>query len=130
MVEQLDGGTILIVEDEPLIGEALKDVLEEAGFSGLLATDADDAVTLLEKNGGRDVVGLVTDINLGGSRNGWEIAARAREMNPALPVVYMSGDSAGDWAARGVPHSTILQKPFAISQVVVAISSLLNRTDH
>lgn len=129
MIEDLKGGTILIVEDEPLIAEALKAALDEAGFSSLSTTDADEAMAMLEKNRARDLAGLVTDINLGGERNGWDIASRAREMNPALPVVYMSGDRAGDWTAHGVPYSVILEKPFAIAQVVVAISGLLNRTD-
>lgn len=128
MTAELKGGTILIVEDEPLIAEALTAALEDAGFSGLSASDANGAIAILEKNRARDLAGLVTDINLGGPRNGWEIASRAREMNPALPVVYMSGDSAADWTAHGVPHSVVLQKPFAIAQVVVAISGLLNRT--
>ena len=129
MVNELVGGTILIVEDEPLIAEALKQALDDAGFSGLPANNANDALAILEKNRARDLAGLVTDINLGGPRNGWDIASRAREMNPGLPVVYMSGDSAADWAARGVPHSAVLEKPFAIVQVVVALSALLNRMD-
>ena len=129
MTGQMTGGTILIVEDERLIGEALKEVLEEAGFLVVLSDDWDTAMAALERDRARDLAGLVTDINLGGPRNGWDIATRAREMNPALPVVYMSGDSAADWAAHGVPHSLVLEKPFAISQVVVAVSSLLNRTD-
>jgi DNA-binding response OmpR family regulator len=128
MLEQLTGGTILIVEDEILIGEALKAVLEDAGFLVVLAPDANNAVATLEQNRARDLAGLITDINLGGPRNGWEIASLAREMNPALPIVYMSGDSAADWTAHGVPHSVVLQKPFATSQIVVALSTLLNRT--
>jgi DNA-binding response OmpR family regulator len=129
MLDGLKGGKILIVEDEPLIGGSLKDVLEDAGFLVDLATDADEAMAILERDRARDLSGLVTDINLGGPRTGWDIAARTREMNPALPVVYMSGDSAADWPARGVPHSTVLEKPFAASQIVVALSAQLNRTD-
>jgi DNA-binding response OmpR family regulator len=129
MTDGLAGGTILVVEDEQLIGLALKDVLEEAGFVVVLAADGNHAMAALERDRARDLAGLVTDINLGGPKNGWQVASRAREMNPALAVVYMSGDSAADWIAHGVPHSTVLQKPFALSQVVVAISSLLNRTD-
>ena len=129
MIEALVGGTILIVEDEQLIGEALKDFLDDAGFNGVVAPDLDTAFAILEQNSARDLAGLVTDINLGGPRKGWEIAVRARELNPAIAVVYMSGDSAADWTARGVPHSIIMEKPFALSQVVVAISSLVNRSD-
>jgi CheY-like chemotaxis protein len=91
MLDGLKGGKILIVEDEPLIGGSLKDVLEDAGFLVDLATDADEAMAILERDRARDLSGLVTDINLGGLRTGWDIAARTREMNPALPVVYMTG---------------------------------------
>lgn len=129
MIEDLRGGTILVVEDEPIIGEALREVLEEAGFRVMLALDANHGVASLEKDRARDLAGLVTDINLGGPLTGWQIASRAREMNPGLPVVYMSGDSAADWTAHGVPHSVVLQKPFALSQVVIALASMLNRTD-
>jgi hypothetical protein len=38
----------------------------------------------------------------------------------------MTGDSAADWTAEGVPNSILVQKPFAFTQVVTAISTLLN----
>lgn len=56
---------------------------------------------------------LVTDINLKGMMNGWEVAKAAREIDPAFPIVYMTGAAAGDWASRGVPNSILLEKPFA-----------------
>jgi hypothetical protein len=52
--------------------------------------------------------------------------AHAREINPSFPVVYMSGDSAEDWASQGVPNSIMLSKPFAPAQLVTAVSQLLN----
>lgn len=70
---------------------------------------------------------LVTDINLGRHElSGWEVAKHAREINPGIPVVYMSGDSADDWPSKGVPNSIILVKPFAPAQLVTAVSQLLN----
>jgi hypothetical protein len=41
----------------------------------------------------------------------------------------VTGASAHDWESHGVPHSIVLQKPFAPAQLVVAISSLLTKTD-
>jgi two-component system cell cycle response regulator CpdR len=38
----------------------------------------------------------------------------------------MSGDSAVEWASEGVPKSIMLAKPFAIVQLVTAVSQLLN----
>jgi CheY-like chemotaxis protein len=70
---------------------------------------------------------LVTDVNLGRDRmDGWEAAKRAREIDPAFPVVYMSGDSSDDWGSKGVPNSIMLEKPFAPAQLVTAVSQLLN----
>ena len=70
---------------------------------------------------------LVTDINLGREKlDGWEVARHAREIDPAFPVVYMSGDSAEDWASKGVPNSIMLAKPFAPAQLVTAVDQLLN----
>jgi CheY-like chemotaxis protein len=43
----------------------------------------------------------VTDINLKGRMDGWEVARQAREIDPQFPVVYMSGASANDWPAKG-----------------------------
>jgi CheY-like chemotaxis protein len=70
---------------------------------------------------------LVTDINLGpGKMDGWEVARHAREVDPDFPVVYVSGDSAEEWASKGVPNSIMLTKPFAPAQLVTAVSQLLN----
>jgi len=69
---------------------------------------------------------LVTDIRLRGKINGWEIARKAREIDPEFPIVYMSGVSAAEWSSKGVPNSIMLQKPFALAQLVTAVANLLN----
>ena len=70
---------------------------------------------------------LVTDINLGrGKMDRWEVARRAREINPEFPIIYMTGDSAAEWGSKGVPNSILLTKPFAPAQLVTAVSQLLN----
>ena len=115
---------ILLVEDEILIRAMVVEALEEAGFSTLVAGDAQQAVALFSGNG-HEIRGLVTDINLGDDMDGWELARAAREHASDLPVVYVSGASAHEWASQGVPNSLMIIKPFAPAQVVVAISSLL-----
>jgi len=69
---------------------------------------------------------LVTDVQLGPGPSGWEIAKRARELHPEIPVVYVTGTAAAEWSSKGVPNSLIIQKPFAAAQVVTAVSQLLN----
>ncbi|MDB5440426.1 MAG: response regulator [Caulobacteraceae bacterium] len=120
---------VLVVDDEPLIIDLLQTVLEEGGFNVTAAGNDGEAIAAIERDRGRDLVGLITDIRLGCKLSGWDIAHRAREMNPHLAVVYITGDSGGEWSANGVPHSTLIIKPFASAQVVVALSSLINRRD-
>ena len=116
---------ILVVEDEPLIGLTVEDALGEAGYDVRLLSQAVDALHELE--GAAEVLSaLVTDIRLQGDKDGWQVARRARELNPMLPVVYMSGDSALDHSSQGVPQSVMVQKPFAAAQIVTAVSTLIN----
>lgn len=117
---------VLVVEDEPLIGLMVQEGLDEAGFQTRLTGSALEAISEIES--AADVFSaLVTDIRLGGEADGWQIARRARELNPVLPVVYVSGDSAADHSSQGVPHSIMVQKPFAAAQIVTAISTLMNK---
>ena len=68
----------------------------------------------------------MTDINLLGKLDGWEVARAAREIDPAIPVIYMTGTHGDEWASMGVPESVLLLKPFAPAQIVTAVAGLLN----
>jgi len=117
--------TILYVEDEAIIALPLIDVLEDAGFLVDHVGDGVAALAKLDEDVDR-YVALVTDIQLPRKVLGWQIAHHARQLNPLMPVVYVSGDSASDWAANGVPESIMLSKPFANAQLVTALTTLLN----
>jgi DNA-binding response OmpR family regulator len=116
---------ILIVEDDQSIQSIVEDALSEGGFESAVAASGEEAVTLL-KGQKTKYRALVTDISLKGRMDGWEVAMRAREIDPQFPIVYMSGASANDWPAKGVPNSIMLTKPFAPAQLVTALSNLLN----
>ncbi len=117
---------IIVVEDDQAVQGIVEDALIEGGFETAIAASGDEAVTLLQGNEGK-YRALVTDIDLRGRINGWEIAKRAREIDPEFPVIYMTGASGHDWPSHGVPNSILLTKPFAPAQLVTAVSSLLNK---
>ena len=117
-----------MVEDETLILLELEDFLIAEGFEVLSASHGTKALSEIAKDVER-FSGLVTDIRLGKGPDGWDLARKIRELAPGMPVVYMSGDSARDWAARGVPESVMLHKPFVSAQLMTAIGTLLNRSD-
>lgn len=115
---------VLVAEDDVLVGTTILDALEEAGYEVLHAMSGTEAIKLLD-NRTADIKALVTDIKLGDGPNGWEVAHHARTLLPSLPVVYATGDSADGWAANGVPNSMMLAKPFALAQLVTAVSQLI-----
>ena len=119
---------LLLVEDEALILLHLQDALIEAGYELVLAGNGDNALSELEQDSDR-FRGIITDIRLGTGPDGWDIAHRARELSPNIQVIYMSGDSGNDWSSKGVPNSLMIAKPFAVAQVVTAISNLLVAED-
>jgi CheY-like chemotaxis protein len=119
--------SVLLADDEVLIRDLVEETLTDAGYRVTAAATGAEALAALEESAG--FVGLVTDINFGGPPVGWDVASRAREINPTIAVVYMTGDSGHEWSAHGVPQSTVVTKPFAPSQIAVAIANLLNTSD-
>ena len=116
---------ILVIEDDQLIQSVVEDSLTEAGFEPAITASGEEAITLLQGNNTK-YRALVTDINLLGRIDGWEVAKQAREINPEFPIIYMTGAAADQWASHGVPNSILLTKPFAPAQLVTAVSNLLN----
>jgi len=120
-----DAVTILVVEDDQLIQAMVEDALSDGGFESSITTSAEEAIALLQSNQSK-YRAVVTDINLLGKLDGWEVARAAREIDPAMPIIYMTGTQSEEWASKGVPNSVLLAKPFASAQLVTAISNLLN----
>nr|ABN47070.1 hypothetical protein [Sinorhizobium meliloti SM11] len=118
--------TIMLVEDEGLLLFEFEEALTEAGFNVVACSSGTRAVEYLRSAEGA-AEGVVTDIRLPDrALDGWEVARIAREIDPKVAVVYISGHGAVEWPSRGVPNSIVLEKPFAIAQLITAISQLLN----
>lgn len=116
---------VFVVEDDEIIRISLEDALTEGGFNVVVAATGEAAMAMLDADG-PNYCALVTDINLPGNFTGWDVAKHAREINDTLPVLYVSGASAHEWASKGVPKSQLIAKPFAVAQVVTAVSLLVN----
>ena len=69
--------TILVIEDDQMIQGLVEEALTEGGFEPAIAPSGEEAVTLLKGNKGK-YRALVTDINLRGRIDGWEVARQAR----------------------------------------------------
>jgi CheY-like chemotaxis protein len=102
--------TVLLVEDETLIRHLVSDWLSERGFSVHATARGDEALQYIGDAG--DVHVLFTDVNLPGGMDGAELAQRARQMLPDLPIVYASGRYGPCDINSAVPHSVFVPKPY------------------
>lgn len=114
---------ILVVDDEHLVRLAMVKALKDGGYSVVEAANGQAALEQIEQ--ADQLRGLVTDIRMGPGIDGWELAHRARERFSSLAVVYVTGDSAANWPANGVPMSIVLQKPFADAELITAFANQL-----
>lgn len=119
---------LLLVEDEYLIQETLQEPLSEAGFGLIVARNGREAINELEHDIAR-FRAVITDVHLGEGPDGWQVAHKARELNPEMPIIYITGAGSHEWSANGVPNSVLVPKPFVPAQIITAVSNLLNKTD-
>jgi len=94
---------ILVVEDEPMQRMMAVDLVEEAGFDVVEASNADEALIILEERS--DIRIVFTDVDMPGSLDGLKLAAVIRDRWPPIEIVITSGKAAGrdgDLPERGV----------------------------
>ena len=115
--------SVLLVEDDELLGVLFELALSEAGYLVTRASSGADAMAKLAAAPSFDL--LVTDISLGDGPDGWQVARRARARSPDMPVIYMTGARGDEWRPQHVPLGVLLLKPFPIDQLLEMVGHLL-----
>jgi CheY-like chemotaxis protein len=112
--------TVLLVEDEPLLREVTSEDLQDLGFATVCARDGDHALECLESD--QALCAMVTDIRMPGGYDGWELAIKARELRPDLPVIYLSGYS--EDGPEPVAGAVFVRKPYRLKDIEAALEQL------
>ncbi len=118
---------ILLVEDESVVREVTRQVLEHAGYEVLECAGPRDAVRLAAAHRGR--IGLLlSDVVMPGM-NGLDLARRIQAIQPHLTTVFMSGyaENAVLQQAVRIPRSTYIQKPFTVDLLLRSVAAALAR---
>lgn len=114
--------TVLVVEDEAFLLFAIADELREAGYHVLEASNADQAIRILESR--QDISILFTDIDMPGSMDGLRLSAAVRDRWPPIKIIITSGKRQP--AADAMPSGGVfLPKPYAPAAVAATIEGLL-----
>jgi two-component system cell cycle sensor histidine kinase/response regulator CckA len=117
--------TVLVAEDEQIIRVLIRKVLEQAGYTVLLAGGGAEALQVAERHA-RPIHLLVTDVVMPGM-SGRELARRVVERWPATKVLYMSGYADDAVERHGVldPGTAFMQKPFTPSALARRVRDVL-----
>lgn len=122
----MSGYTVLIVEDELLIRLALREHLQECGFSVLEAANAAEAIGVMESHDEIDLV--FSDVRMPGDMDGIGLAAWIVERWPGLPVMLTSGELARVQASPELAKARncySFPKPYRYSEVSARITSAI-----
>lgn len=84
--------TVLVIEDEPLQRMNLVETVELAGYATVEATDADQAIAILERR--TDIRVIVADIDMPGSMDGLRLAATIRHRWPPIEIIITAAGRA------------------------------------
>jgi two-component system cell cycle sensor histidine kinase/response regulator CckA len=122
---QAAGETVLLVEDEPAVRLMTSRALQEYGYGVVEASGGHQALGVLERSEGRIDL-LITDVVLHGM-DGPELARRAAELLPELPVLFISGYTDDEVVRRGLLQAgqPFLQKPFTPEALGAEVAMLL-----
>ena len=119
-------GSILLVEDEPLVRDVVTSLLEPQGYRVLGAASAEEALNELASDHRSDFDVILTDVVLP-DRNGFELADEVRARYPRIRILFMSGytDTAAGkekWLESG---AQFLQKPFSADELLSKLDKVL-----
>jgi PAS domain S-box-containing protein len=117
-------GTILLVEDEDVVRELARRVLERQGYTVLTCANGAEAVELADSDD-RRIDLLLTDVVMPGLR-GYEVAQRVSATRPGIKILYMSGYAEEALVGRATINGTaLIEKPFAIDALTRRVRETL-----
>lgn len=119
--------TILVVEDEDVLVELLRGMLESHGFEVITAMDGVEGVRLYgERKSDIDVV--LTDMGLP-ALGGWEVLEEVLKINPSAKVICASGFLDNSIREEMIAAGAVdfIQKPYSYENLITLLRSLVNQ---
>lgn len=119
---------ILVVEDEAVLRDLVREILEAHGYHVLDAASGWEALQVWEKHA-KNVDLLLTDMSMPDGMSGRDLAAKLQEDNPRLPVIFSSGythEALEDKAEAG-QGQTFLSKPYHPADLAQTVRAALDK---
>ena len=116
-------GTVLLVEDEPMVRTVAERALARHGYTVLTATNGEEALDII--NRGDDIALLISDVVMP-VMDGPTMVREARKSRPELPILFMSG-YAEEQLRKSIDIANVafLPKPFSVQELAEAVRRAL-----
>jgi len=127
--ERLVGGneTILLIDDEEVIRELGKEILEKNGYKVLLAKDGEEGISVYQAN--KDQIDLVILDMIMPKKAGTEVFKALKSINPNVRVLLATGYSLNEQAQEILRNGALdfIQKPYQINDLLKIIRKVLDK---
>jgi two-component system cell cycle sensor histidine kinase/response regulator CckA len=116
-------GTVLLVEDEPMVRTVAERALTRHGYQVLTANNGEEALEIVEK--GEEIALLISDVVMP-VMDGPTMVREARKTRPDLPILFMSG-YAEEQLRKSIDIANVafLPKPFSVQELAEAVRRAL-----
>jgi len=119
-VDNMKGFRILIVEDDPMIGDLLQKIMQREGYEAVWKTDGRDMMRLIQ-----EVDLVIMDIMLPGE-DGYQLSKNIKQLGLNIPIIFLSARSDIESKLEGLTvGEDYLTKPFDPRELLLRIQKML-----
>ena len=128
-MDQGSKGNVLLVEDDDQVRSFIRMLLTNNGYHVLEATNGVEGLKIAETQAGH--IDLLLSDMLLPELSGFDLAQKAREKNPRMKILFMTGYVEGDIVQRGISDlgATFLDKPFQPNALLSLVHDAIASTN-
>ncbi len=121
------GMRVLVVDDEELVRNAARRILEHSGYTVITAVDGQDGVELFETHHAT-LNAVLLDLTMP-RMNGETACARMREINPGIPIILSSGYSESESSSPAIfkEVAAYIRKPYRLKQLLDILDEVTSK---
>lgn len=119
---------LLIAEDDPNLGQILKEYLELKGYSAHLVSDGEEAMISFKQN---EYDLCILDVMMP-KKDGFTVAKEIRLLNPETPFVFLTAKSQQEDTLQGLKLGAddYIKKPFSMEELTLRLQAILRRSEN
>jgi DNA-binding response OmpR family regulator len=118
---------LLIAEDDPNLGQILKEYLELKGYSATLTRDGEEAIAAFKANQ-YDL--CILDVMMP-KKDGFAVGKEIKSIRPEMPFIFLTAKSQQEDTLRGLQLGAddYIKKPFSMEELTLRLQAILRRAD-